>query len=159
MSIVKTDRIFHCLIGIFSSASSSTELSITAPAQAGKWSAWALTVTRAGLRFSAPVTLEVFRPLTVDFHLPRSLKVGESAEVDIKIGNNVNSCVDVRFFLFILLTLKFTKIKTGYGAVGVERRRKIPKQQFAVRHRTFEAGTARCHVIGGENRGDQSGTD
>lgn len=103
VSVVALSKLTGFCFGfVFSSASSSTELSIKAPAQAGKWSAWALTVTRAGLRFSAPVTLEVFRPLTVDFHLPRSLKVGESAEVDIKIGNNVNSCVDVSF-LFRLI--------------------------------------------------------
>ncbi|KAF7272562.1 hypothetical protein GWI33_014657 [Rhynchophorus ferrugineus] len=81
----------------YSSETSSTELSITTPKEAGKWSIWALTVSRAGLRFSAPVKLQVFRPLTVEFHLPPNLKVRETLEVDIKIGNNINSCIDPIF--------------------------------------------------------------
>ncbi|KAL1505490.1 hypothetical protein ABEB36_005049 [Hypothenemus hampei] len=83
----------------YSSGSSSTELSITAPKDAGKWSVWALTVSKAGLRFSAPIKLNVFRPLTVDFRLPKSLRVRETVEVDIKIGNNIHSCVDVTALL------------------------------------------------------------
>ncbi|CAG9764576.1 unnamed protein product [Ceutorhynchus assimilis] len=84
---------------LYSSESSSTELSINAPKEAGRWSVWALTVSKAGLRFSAPIKLQVFRPLTVDFHLPPSLVVSETLEVDIKIGNNINSCVDVTALL------------------------------------------------------------
>ncbi|KAJ8919230.1 hypothetical protein NQ315_012218 [Exocentrus adspersus] len=48
----------------------STGLTITAPEEAGKWSLWALTVANDGLRFSAPVQVQVFRPLQVEFHLP-----------------------------------------------------------------------------------------
>ncbi|XP_030749609.1 C3 and PZP-like alpha-2-macroglobulin domain-containing protein 8 [Sitophilus oryzae] len=83
----------------YSSETSSTELSITTPKEAGKWTIWALTVSRAGLRFSAPVKLQVFRPMTVEFHMPPSLRVRETLEVDIKIGNNINSCIDVTALL------------------------------------------------------------
>lgn len=78
----------------------STGLTITAPEEAGKWSLWALTVSSSGLRFSAPVQVQVFRPLQVEFHLPPSLRVRETLEVDIKIGNNINSCMDVRIYLY-----------------------------------------------------------
>ncbi|XP_066247468.1 C3 and PZP-like alpha-2-macroglobulin domain-containing protein 8 isoform X2 [Euwallacea similis] len=83
----------------YSSESSSTELSVTAPKETGKWSVWALTVSKTGLRFSAPIKLEVFRPLTVDFRMPSSLRIREILEIDIKIGNNVHSCVDVTALL------------------------------------------------------------
>uniref|UniRef100_A0AAR5P944 Alpha-2-macroglobulin domain-containing protein n=2 Tax=Dendroctonus ponderosae TaxID=77166 RepID=A0AAR5P944_DENPD len=109
----------------YSSNSSSTELSINTPKDAGKWSIWALTVSRAGLRFSAPVKLEVFRPLTVDFHLPPSLKVREILEVDIKIGNNINSCVDVTALLalsegaqFVSNGLLYVTEKLRLGPLG-----------------------------------------
>ncbi|KAJ9599485.1 hypothetical protein L9F63_010017, partial [Diploptera punctata] len=69
---------------------------ISAPQEPGKWSLWALTLsTSVGLRFSPPQTVTVFRPLQVDFKLPTSLRVGESVEVDVKIGNNINSCMDL----------------------------------------------------------------
>ena len=69
---------------------------IAAPQEPGKWSLWALTLSPSvGLRFSPPQTVTVFRPLQVDFKLPTSLRVGEAVEVDVKIGNNINSCMDV----------------------------------------------------------------
>lgn len=74
------------------------------PQEAGKWTLWALTVSSAGLRFSSAVNIQVFRPLQVDFHLPPNLKVRETLEVDIRIGNNINSCMDVSwgFYVFAL---------------------------------------------------------
>lgn len=82
-------------------------MSIPAPYEAGKWSLWALTVSSAGLRFSAPIQVRVFRPLQVEFHLPPSLRVRETLEVDIKIGNNINSCMDVsNYITHILFLLK-----------------------------------------------------
>ncbi|XP_060524169.1 C3 and PZP-like alpha-2-macroglobulin domain-containing protein 8 [Cylas formicarius] len=77
----------------------STKVSINAPKDAGRWSVWALTVSKAGLRFSVPTHIEVFRPLEVEFRLPSSMRVRETLEVDIKIGNNLNSCVDVTALL------------------------------------------------------------
>ena len=73
-------------------------LTISAPQEPGKWSLWALTLSpNVGLRFSTPRSVTVFRPLQVDFKLPPSLRVGEVVEVDVKIGNNINSCMDVSF--------------------------------------------------------------
>ncbi|RZC42492.1 C3 and PZP-like alpha-2-macroglobulin domain-containing protein 8, partial [Asbolus verrucosus] len=77
----------------------STGLTISAPQEAGKWSLWALTVSSSGLRFSSSVNVQVFRPLQAEFHLPPSLRVRETLEVDIKIGNNINSCMDVTALL------------------------------------------------------------
>ncbi|XP_069675584.1 C3 and PZP-like alpha-2-macroglobulin domain-containing protein 8 isoform X2 [Periplaneta americana] len=75
-------------------------LTITAPQEPGKWSLWALTLSPSvGLRFSSPQSVTVFRPLQVDFKLPASLRVGEAVEVDVKIGNNINSCMDVTALL------------------------------------------------------------
>lgn len=70
-------------------------VTISAPQEAGKWSLWALTISSGGLRFSSSVNVQVFRPLQVEFHLPSSLRVRETLEVDIKIGNNINTCMDV----------------------------------------------------------------
>jgi hypothetical protein len=82
-------------------------LTISAPQEPGKWSLWALTLSPSvGLRFSTPQSVAVFRPLQVEFKLPASLRVGEAVEVDVKIGNNINSCMDVSFlkvFLFYSL--------------------------------------------------------
>ncbi|XP_044761651.1 C3 and PZP-like alpha-2-macroglobulin domain-containing protein 8 [Coccinella septempunctata] len=84
----------------YTSRISSTGLSISAPQEAGKWSLWALSVSSGtGLRFSAPVQLKVYRPLQAEFRLPKSLRVRESLEVDIKIENNINSCMDVTALL------------------------------------------------------------
>jgi hypothetical protein len=83
----------------------STGLTISAPQEAGKWSLWALTVSTNGLRFSSPVNVQVFRPLQAEFHLPPSLRVRETLEVDIKIGNNINSCMDVSGFEHLLRVL------------------------------------------------------
>lgn len=77
-------------------------LSISAPQESGKWSLWALTISSGGLRFSSPVNVQVFRPLQAEFHLPPTLRVRETLEVDIKIGNNINSCMDVSFSLLII---------------------------------------------------------
>lgn len=53
----------------------------------------------------------LFRPLQVEFHLPPSLKVRETLEVDVKIGNNINSCMDVsnQIKIFISLSYSFTQ--------------------------------------------------
>ncbi|XP_044258121.1 C3 and PZP-like alpha-2-macroglobulin domain-containing protein 8 [Tribolium madens] len=83
----------------YSSEIASTGLTISAPQEAGKWSLWALTVSSNGLRFSSSVNVQVFRPLQAEFHLPPSLRVRETLEVDIKIGNNINSCMDVTALL------------------------------------------------------------
>lgn len=78
-------------------------LTISAPQEPGKWSLWALTLSPSvGLRFSTPQSVMVFRPLQVDFKLPPSLRVGEVVEVDVKIGNNINSCMDVSFLKVLL---------------------------------------------------------
>lgn len=78
-----------------SSEIAASGMVLSAPDEAGKWSLWALTLASSGLRFSSPVTVNVFRPLQAEFRLPASLRVGESLEVDVKIGNNINSCMDV----------------------------------------------------------------
>ncbi|KAK9879289.1 hypothetical protein WA026_004140 [Henosepilachna vigintioctopunctata] len=84
----------------YSSQIASTGLTVSAPQEAGKWSLWALTVSSGGgLRFSSPVQVQVYRPLQAEFRLPPSLKVREILEVDIKIGNNINSCMDVTALL------------------------------------------------------------
>ncbi|XP_073972114.1 C3 and PZP-like alpha-2-macroglobulin domain-containing protein 8 isoform X4 [Rhodnius prolixus] len=73
---------------------------IGSPPEPGKWSLWALSVSPSlGLRFSSPISITVFQPLEVDFRLPAAFRVGESLEVDIKIGNNLNSCIDVNALL------------------------------------------------------------
>ncbi|PNF39127.1 hypothetical protein B7P43_G01344, partial [Cryptotermes secundus] len=75
-------------------------LTISAPEEPGKWSLWALTLSPSvGLRFSSPQSVTVFRPLQVEFKMPASLRVGEAVEVDVKIGNNINSCMDVTALL------------------------------------------------------------
>jgi len=79
-------------------------LTISAPQEPGKWSLWALTLSPSvGLRFSTPQSVTVFRPLQVEFKLPPSLRVGEVVEVDVKIGNNINSCMDVSCLKVLLL--------------------------------------------------------
>ncbi|KAF5292759.1 hypothetical protein FQR65_LT11167 [Abscondita terminalis] len=83
----------------YTSEVASTGLTIPAPQEAGKWSLWALTVASGGLRFSSPVNIQVFRPLQAEFYLPPSLRVGETLEVDIKIVNNLNTCMDVTALL------------------------------------------------------------
>ncbi|XP_031332513.1 C3 and PZP-like alpha-2-macroglobulin domain-containing protein 8 isoform X2 [Photinus pyralis] len=83
----------------YTSEIASTGLTIPAPQEAGKWSLWALTVASGGLRFSSSVNVQVFRPLQAEFYLPPSLRVGETLEVDIKIANNLNSCMDVTALL------------------------------------------------------------
>ncbi|CAH1398277.1 unnamed protein product [Nezara viridula] len=78
----------------------ATGLRLKAPPEPGKWSLGALSVSQAmGLRFSYPIVITVFQPIDVEFHLPAGFRAGESLEVDIKIGNNLNSCVDVNALL------------------------------------------------------------
>lgn len=83
-------------------------LTISAPQEPGKWSLWALTLSPSvGLRFSTPQSVMVFRPLQVDFKLPPSLRVGEVVEVDVKIGNNINSCMDVSFLKVLFYGISY----------------------------------------------------
>ncbi|BES95192.1 Complement component [Nesidiocoris tenuis] len=90
--------LWHCFN--YSSDIQAQGLQVSAPSEPGKWSLMALSISPSvGLRYSAPVFLQVFRQMDVDFKLPTSLRVGESLEVDIKIGNNLNSCVDVSALL------------------------------------------------------------
>ncbi|XP_017772788.1 PREDICTED: C3 and PZP-like alpha-2-macroglobulin domain-containing protein 8, partial [Nicrophorus vespilloides] len=84
----------------YTSEIASSGMSIMGPQEAGRWSLWALTVSNSGgLQFSAPVALNVFRPLQAEFRLPPTLRVRETLEVDIKIGNNINSCMDITALL------------------------------------------------------------
>ncbi|GLH15629.1 LOW QUALITY PROTEIN: Uncharacterized protein GBIM_20039, partial [Gryllus bimaculatus] len=67
---------------------------VSAPREPGQWALWALTLApNEGLRVSAPLPVAVFRPLAVFFSLPAALRVGETLEVDVRIANNVNSCM------------------------------------------------------------------
>lgn len=73
-------------------------LTIPAPPLPGKWTLFALLLSPApsrSLQFSPATSLTVVRPVEVEFRLAPSINVGESLEIDVKIGNNVNSCVDV----------------------------------------------------------------
>ena len=95
-------------------------LTISAPQEPGKWSLWALTLSPSvGLRFSTPQSVTVFRPLQVEFKLPPSLRVGEVVEVDVKIGNNINSCMDVSFlkFFFFMICHSWTDLIWQWWAV------------------------------------------
>ncbi|CAG9135360.1 unnamed protein product [Plutella xylostella] len=78
---------------------STDGVTITAPSEAGRWSLWALSLSSRGLRFSSPKTINVFRPIQLDFTLPPALKVGETVEIDVKITNNINNCMDVTSLL------------------------------------------------------------
>lgn len=80
----------------------ATGVIIPAPQLPGKWMLFALLISPSpspSLRFSQPTFLSVFRPIEVAFQLAKSIVTGESLEVDVKIGNNVNSCVDVSIFI------------------------------------------------------------
>ncbi|XP_039290851.1 LOW QUALITY PROTEIN: C3 and PZP-like alpha-2-macroglobulin domain-containing protein 8 [Nilaparvata lugens] len=91
----------------------ATGLTIPAPQQPGKWSLSALLLPPSplpGFRLSPPVTFNVFRPITVEFRLAPNIKVGEALEVDVKIGNNVNSCVDVNGLLSLSEGAHFTGV-------------------------------------------------
>ncbi|XP_075232213.1 C3 and PZP-like alpha-2-macroglobulin domain-containing protein 8 [Lycorma delicatula] len=91
----------------------ATGLIVPAPLQPGKWSLSALLLPPSpspGLRLSPPVTFNVFQPITVDFHLASNIIVGEALEVDVKIGNNVNSCVDVNGLLSLSEGAHFTGV-------------------------------------------------
>lgn len=82
---------------------STDGVTIAAPSEAGRWSLWALSLSNRGLRFSTPRTINVFRPIQLDFALPPALKVGETVEVDVKITNNINNCMDVSIFFIEIL--------------------------------------------------------
>jgi uncharacterized protein YfaS (alpha-2-macroglobulin family) len=89
-------KLFTYSSGCCSGDMEKHSLTISAPEEPGKWSLWALTLSPSvGLRFSSPQSVTVFRPLQVEFKMPASLRVGEAVEVDVKIGNNINSCMDV----------------------------------------------------------------
>ena len=90
-------------------------MDIAAPEEPGKWSLWALTFApNAGLRFSARKQLTVFRPLQVFLRLPPNLRVGETVQVDIRINNNINTCVDVTALLSLTEGAHFLSSKALY---------------------------------------------
>ncbi|XP_046392318.1 C3 and PZP-like alpha-2-macroglobulin domain-containing protein 8 [Ischnura elegans] len=69
---------------------------LSAPPDAGKWALRAVALSRRwGVRVSPPLPVPAFRPLATHFRLPSSLRVGEALEVDVKIVNNINSCLDI----------------------------------------------------------------
>ncbi|XP_071443251.1 C3 and PZP-like alpha-2-macroglobulin domain-containing protein 8 [Hetaerina americana] len=69
---------------------------LNAPPDAGKWALRAVALSRRwGVRVSPPLPVPAFRPLATHFKLPASLRVGEALEVDVKIVNNINSCLDI----------------------------------------------------------------
>ncbi|KAL0881862.1 hypothetical protein ABMA27_001635, partial [Loxostege sticticalis] len=88
------DRLWMWKCFNYTSQLSTDGVTISAPSEAGRWSLWALSLSNRGLRFSAPRTINVFRPIQLDFSLPPALKVGETVEVDVKITNNINNCMD-----------------------------------------------------------------
>ncbi|XP_054281127.1 C3 and PZP-like alpha-2-macroglobulin domain-containing protein 8 [Macrosteles quadrilineatus] len=92
--------LWHCFN--YTTEVEATGLTVPAPPLPGKWTLFALILSPAPgrrLQFSPPASLSVFRPVEVEFRLAPSINVGESLEVDVKIGNNVNSCVDVNALL------------------------------------------------------------
>ncbi|KAI5637749.1 a-macroglobulin complement component domain-containing protein [Phthorimaea operculella] len=100
---------------------STDGVTISAPSEAGRWSLWALSLSSRGLRFSAPRTINVFRPIQLDFALPPALKVGETVEVDVKITNNINNCMDVT----ALLALSAGAAFASTGALYVTERLRL----------------------------------
>ncbi|XP_052754481.1 C3 and PZP-like alpha-2-macroglobulin domain-containing protein 8 isoform X2 [Galleria mellonella] len=100
---------------------STDGITISAPSEAGRWSLWALSLSNRGLRFSAPRTINVFRPIQLDFSLPPALKVGETVEVDVKITNNINNCMDVT----ALLALSAGAAFASTGALYVTERLRL----------------------------------
>ncbi|KOB78488.1 Uncharacterized protein OBRU01_02344 [Operophtera brumata] len=100
---------------------STDGVTITAPSEAGRWSLWALSLSNRGLRFSEPRTIKVFRPIQLDFALPPALKVGETVEVDVKITNNINNCMDVT----ALLALSAGAAFASTGALYVTERLRL----------------------------------
>ncbi|KAJ8724306.1 hypothetical protein PYW08_015780 [Mythimna loreyi] len=115
------DRLWMWKCFNYTSQLSTDGVTISAPSEAGRWSLWALSLSNHGLRFSAPRTINVFRPIQLDFSLPPALKVGETVEVDVKITNNINNCMDVT----ALLALSAGAAFASTGALYVTERLRL----------------------------------
>ncbi|CAH2261901.1 jg6984 [Pararge aegeria aegeria] len=115
------DRLWMWKCFNYTTQLSTDGVTIAAPSEAGRWSLWALSLSNRGLRFSAPRTINVFRPIQLDFSLPPALKVGETVEVDVKITNNINNCMDVT----ALLALSSGAAFASTGALYVTERLRL----------------------------------
>ncbi|XP_068626527.1 C3 and PZP-like alpha-2-macroglobulin domain-containing protein 8 [Battus philenor] len=115
------DRLWMWRCFNYTNQLSTDGVTIAAPSEAGRWSLWALSLSNRGLRFSAPRTINVFRPIQLDFSLPPALKVGETVEVDVKITNNINNCMDVT----ALLALSAGAAFASTGALYVTERLRL----------------------------------
>ncbi|XP_038221686.1 C3 and PZP-like alpha-2-macroglobulin domain-containing protein 8 [Zerene cesonia] len=115
------DRLWMWKCFNYTAQLSTDGVTISAPSEAGRWSLWALSLSSRGLRFSAPKTINVFRPIQLDFTLPPALKVGETVEVDVKITNNINNCMDVT----ALLALSAGAAFASTGALYVTERLRL----------------------------------
>ncbi|XP_034828640.2 C3 and PZP-like alpha-2-macroglobulin domain-containing protein 8 [Maniola hyperantus] len=115
------DRLWMWKCFNYTTQLSTDGVTIAAPSEAGRWSLWALSLSNRGLRFSAPRTINVFRPIQLDFSLPPALKVGETVEVDVKITNNINNCMDVT----ALLALSAGAAFASTGALYVTERLRL----------------------------------
>ncbi|KAJ2947572.1 hypothetical protein O0L34_g17365 [Tuta absoluta] len=115
------DRLWMWKCFNYTTQLSTDGVTISAPSEAGRWSLWALSLSSRGLRFSAPRTINVFRPIQLDFALPPVLKVGETVEVDVKITNNINNCMDVT----ALLALSAGAAFASTGALYVTERLRL----------------------------------
>ncbi|KAG6444967.1 hypothetical protein O3G_MSEX003706, partial [Manduca sexta] len=115
------DRLWMWKCFNYTNQLSTDGVTISAPSEAGRWSLWALSLSNRGLRFSAPRTINVFRPIQLDFSLPPALKVGETVEVDVKITNNINNCMDVT----ALLALSAGAAFASTGALYVTERLRL----------------------------------
>ncbi|XP_053606043.1 C3 and PZP-like alpha-2-macroglobulin domain-containing protein 8 [Plodia interpunctella] len=115
------DRLWMWKCFNYTSQLSTDGVTIAAPSEAGRWSLWALSLSNRGLRFSSPRTINVFRPIQLDFSLPPALKVGETVEVDVKITNNINNCMDVT----ALLALSAGAAFASTGALYVTERLRL----------------------------------
>ncbi|XP_050680275.1 C3 and PZP-like alpha-2-macroglobulin domain-containing protein 8 [Leptidea sinapis] len=108
------DRLWMWKCFNYTSQLSTDGVTIAAPSEAGRWSLWALSLSNHGLRFSSPKTINVFRPIQLDFALPPALKVGETVEVDVKITNNINNCLDVTALLALSAGASFASTGALY---------------------------------------------
>ncbi|XP_060802317.1 C3 and PZP-like alpha-2-macroglobulin domain-containing protein 8 [Amyelois transitella] len=115
------DRLWMWKCFNYTSQLSTDGVTISAPSEAGRWSLWALSLSNRGLRFSSPKSINVFRPIQLDFSLPPVLKVGETVEVDVKITNNINNCMDVT----ALLALSAGAAFASTGALYVTERLRL----------------------------------
>ncbi|CAH0723590.1 unnamed protein product, partial [Brenthis ino] len=115
------DRLWMWKCFNYTTQLSTDGVTIAAPSEAGRWSLWALSLSNRGLRFSAPRTINVFRPIQLDFALPPALKVGETVELDVKITNNINNCMDVT----ALLALSAGAAFASTGALYVTERLRL----------------------------------